>query len=171
MLQAREVLQLEDGERLMAVVRRHASSVVPGLLGGAFLIALPFFFLFPLVRLGFIGAVIISLSLGAGLYIALKTLLIWDANALLISDRRVVSVRQGGLWNRAVTELPLMGIGVTVERKGIADQIFRTGRLSLTGRGVAVPTSFEYVASPERIAGLLAKLRDGQNAGFRLKEL
>lgn len=171
MLQARDVMQLEDGERLRAVIRCHAAFVIPGLIGAALLIALPFFFLFPLIKLGFIGATLISVSLGGGLYLALKTLMLWDANALVVSDRRVVCVRQSGLWSRAVTEWPLLGLTVTVERQGIPDAVFRTGSLLFLGRGSEIPSAFGPIASPERVAELLARLRDAGNAGFKLKEI
>ncbi|HVM90342.1 MAG TPA: hypothetical protein VMU11_00385 [Verrucomicrobiae bacterium] len=172
MLSIRDVMQLQEGERVTAVVRRHASAVVPGFLLSGVLIALPFFFLFPLVHTGFIGAVIISLSLAAGLFFALKTLLMWDANALIATDRRVVIVRQKGPWDRHVTEWPLYGLTVTVEQHGMFDSLFRTGNLSLLGAGASTPAVMEHIAQPERLASLLQKLRPGQNAsGFKLKEL
>jgi hypothetical protein len=51
MLSVHDILQLQEGERVVAVIRRHASSVIPGLVAAGLCIALPFFFLFPLIRL------------------------------------------------------------------------------------------------------------------------
>ncbi len=164
-------MQLEEGERLRAVIRCHAASAIPGLAGAALLIALPFFFLFPLIKLGFIGAALISISLGGGLYLALKTLMLWDANALVVSDRRVVCVRQHGLWSRAVTEWPLLGLTVSVERRGLPDAVFRTGTLLFIGRASSASVDFGPIAFPERVADLLTGLRDAGNAGFKLKEI
>jgi hypothetical protein len=172
MLSIRDVLQLQEGEQVAAVVRRHASSVIPGCILAGLLIALPFFFLFPLVHTGFIGAVIISLSLAAGLFFALKTILMWDSNALIATDRRVVIVRQNGPWDRHVTEWPLYGLNVTIEQHGLFDSLFRTGSLSLLGAGATTPVAIDGIAQPERVAALLHKLRPGQSAsGFKLKEL
>jgi hypothetical protein len=171
MLSVRDLIQLQEGERVVAVVRRHASSVIPGFAMAGLLIAVPFFFLFPLVRLGFIGAVIISLSLAAGLFFALKTLLMWDTNALVSTDRRVVIVRQKGPWDRQVTEWPLYGLSITVERKGMFDSLFRTGTLSMLGSGASTPVFVSGVAKPDEIAAMLQKARDGRNPGFRIKEL
>lgn len=155
----------------MAVVRRHASSVIPGLVAAGVCIALPFFFLFPLIRLGFIGAVIISLFLAAGLFFALKTLLLWDANALVATDARVVVVRQKSPWDRQVTEWPLYGMSITVERHGMLDSMFRTGSISLLGAGASIPAVISGVAGPDQVAALLQKLRDGRNPNFKVKEL
>ena len=171
MLSVREILQLQEGERVVAVVRRHASSVIPGFLAAGLLIAIPFFFLFPLVRTGFVGAVVISLFLAAGLFFALKTLLLWDANALVATDRRVVIVRQKGPWDRQVTEWPLYGLSITVERHGMLDSMFRTGSLSMLGAGASIPVAISGVAKPDDLAAMLQKLRDGRNPGFRIKEL
>jgi hypothetical protein len=171
MLSVRDILQLQEGERVTAVVRRHASSVIPGFVAAGILIAIPFFFLFPLVRMGFIGAVIISAFLAAGLFFALKTLLLWDANALVATDRRVVIVRQKGPWDRQVTEWPLYGLSVTVEKHGMFDSMFRTGSLSLLGAGASTPVSMTGVAKPDQLAAMLQKMRDGRNPGFRIKEL
>lgn len=171
MFHSREVMQLEEGERLVAVVRRHAATLLPGLCLAALLIALPFFFLFPLLGLGFVGAVIISLCLAVGVYLALKTFLLWNATALVVSDRRIVCVRQSGIWRRAVTEWPLLGLTLTVERRGMRDALLRTGCLRLQGAGGASPVVFVGLGSPERVASIVMTLRDARNAGFRLKEI
>ena len=171
MLSVRDVLQLQEGERVVAVIRRHASSVLPGFGAAGLLIAIPFFFLFPLVRLGFIGAAVISLFLAGGIFFALKTLLLWDANALIATDRRVVIVRQKSPWDRQVTEWPLYGLSVTVEKQGLLDSLFRTGRLSMLGAGASVPAFISGVARPDQVAALLQKMRDGRNPGFKIKEL
>jgi hypothetical protein len=171
MLSIREIIQLQEGEQIQAIVRRHASTIVPGLILGGLLIALPFFFLFPLIHVGFFGAVIISLCLAGGLFYSIKTLLLWDANTMLITDRRVMIVHQNGPWDRRVIEWPIYGLSVSIEQPGWFDSMFHTGQISLLGFGSSVPTSMDRIANPERIAAILQKLRDGRNAGFKLKEL
>jgi Zn-dependent protease with chaperone function len=171
MLSVRDVLQLQEGENVVAVVRRHASSVVPGFVAAGMFIALPFFFLFPFVKLGFTGAAIISLFLAAGLYFALKTLLLWDANALVITDRRIVVVQQQSPWDRQVTVWPLFGMSITVERRGVLDAAFKTGGISLLGAGAFTPVVFSRVAKPDEVAAMLHKLRDNHSPSFKIREL
>jgi hypothetical protein len=111
------------------------------------------------------------LFLAGGLFFALKTLLLWDANALVATDARVVIVRQNSPWDRQVTEWPLYGMSITVERHGMLDSLFRTGSISLLGAGASVPAVISGVAGPDQVSALLQKLRDGRNPHFKIKEL
>lgn len=166
MLHLHEILALGEGERVMRVIRRSLWTALPGLVAAGLFIALPFFFLFPLIRLGFVGAVLICASLAGGMYLALKTVLLWDANVLVFTDRRFVTVKQEGLWNRRVIEAPLAGASVEPGRASIFG---RVGRLTLTAPGLATPVSVDGISSPDAVARSFVGLRDAEDAGFRVR--
>lgn len=171
MLHLREVLALQEGERISRVLRRSLWTAVPGLgLAGLF-IALPFFFLFPLTRMGFVGAVLICSGLALGGYLALKQVLLWDANVLVLTDRRFVAVFQDGLWSRRVIEAPLSGSHAAVAKRSLGARLFRMGDVVLSAEGLAAPLTLPSLPSPDTVVRALHGLRDAQNAGFKVRAL
>lgn len=168
MLHLQEILALQEGEQIVSVVRRSLMMAAPRLALAGILIALPFFFLFPLIRLGFIGTVMICIGLAAGAYLALKSILLWDANVVVLTDRRFIVVRQEGLWSRRVIEAPLTGCQVTVARQGMLG-LMRIGEIAFSGQGLSVPLVVSGLPSAEALARSIQGLRDAQTAGFKLK--
>lgn len=167
MLHLKEILALQEGERIVSVLRRSLIVAVPRLAVAGVLIALPFFFLFPLIRMGFVGTVLICLGLAAGAYLALKAILLWDANVVVLTDRRFIVVRQEGLWSRRVFEAPLAGCQVTVAREGFLG-LMRIGQITFTGPGLSVPVIVSGMPAAESVARSIQGLRDAQNAGFKV---
>lgn len=168
MLHIEEILALQEGERLVSVLRRSLLTVAPTLALAGLFLATPFFFLFPLLRLGFIGTVILCASLALGAYLALKGVLLWDANVLVLTDHRFIVVRQHGLWSRRVIEAPLNGSQATAKRSGLMGMM-RVGELTLTGQGLSVPVIVTGMPSVESVARNIQGLRDAQGAGFKVR--
>jgi len=168
MLHLEEILSLQEGERVVSILRRSLFMVSPTLLAAALLLMTPFFFLFPLLRMGFIGTVLLCASIAVGAYLGLKGVLLWDANVLVLTDRRFLVVRQHGLWSRRVIEAPLTGSQVTVKRSGWLGAL-RIGELTLTGQGLAVPMVVSGMPSAETVARNIRGLRDAHTAGFKVQ--
>lgn len=171
MLHLREILALQEGERVTRVLRRSVWTTVPGLSLAGLCIALPFFFLFPLTRMGFVGAVLICVGLALGIYLALKYVLLWDANVLVLTDRRFVVVRQGGLWNRHVIEAPLSGSQAAIPKRSLLGRLFRIGDVVISGEGLSGPVTVSSLPTPDAVVRMLHGLRDAQNAGFKVRSL
>lgn len=160
MFQLEDVLQLKDAEDVKLVVRRHPVTLAPGLLLAALLIVVPFFFLFRLFGFGIIGVVIFGLSILVGAAIAVKTILLWNADVFIITTLRVVDVDQRGLFARFVTEAPLATIqDVSWNRHGIVDTLWKIGSLKVQTVGTSADILVRRVAHPERIHELLNDLR------------
>jgi hypothetical protein len=168
MLHLEEILAMQEGERVVSVLRRSLFMVAPTLFLAALFLATPFFFLFPLLRMGFIGTVLLCVCIAVGAYLGLKGVLLWDANVLVLTDRRFLVVRQHGLWSRRVIEAPLAGSQVTVKRSGWSGT-FRIGELTLTGQGLTVPIIVSGMPSAETVARNIQGLRDAQSAGFKVR--
>ncbi|KAA0206486.1 hypothetical protein EDM68_02240 [Candidatus Uhrbacteria bacterium] len=171
MLHLREIIALQEGERIVRVLRRSLWTAVPGLALSALFIVLPFFFLFPLIRLGFVGAALICASLALGIYLALKHVLLWDTNVLVLTDRRFVVVCQGGLWSRQVFESSIVGAQAAPGQRSFLDLLLRKGELVLSGQGLAAPLTLTDMPAPEAVARTLHGLRDAHTAGFKVRSL
>ncbi len=171
MLHLREILALQEGERIIRVLRRSLWTAVPGLALAALFIALPFFFLFPLIRLGFVGAVVICASLALGIYFALKHVLLWDTNVLVLTDRRFVVVKQDGLWSRQVFESSVAGAQAAPGTRSFLDRLLRKGELVLSGQGLPAPLALPGIPAPDAVARTLHALRDAHTAGFKIRSL
>jgi hypothetical protein len=174
MFRIRDVIQFQPDEKTLFLERRHLRTMAGPLVLAGLLIAVPFFFLFPLVRAGGFGMAIFSLLLALGAVYALRVFLVWDSHVLILTNRRLVHVEQTGVWRRQVREMPLSTIEqMTIERRGPGDAMFRTGvlRLRANGHGTIV---FAGAIKPEALVEKIEKARPqhAQNpAGFQLKPL
>lgn len=90
MFRLEDVLQLKDTEDVKLVVRRHPVSLVPGLGSALLLIVIPFFFLFPLFAWGIPGVGAFMASVVIGIVVAIRTVLVWNADVLIITTLRLV---------------------------------------------------------------------------------
>lgn len=169
MLHLQEILAMQEGEHVVRVLRRSLWTTVPGLAISGFLIALPFFFLFPLTRMGFVGAVLLCAVLAYGIYLSLKCVLLWDSNVLVLTDRRFIVVRQGGLWSRQVIEAPLAGSQAAASKPSIFFSFLRMGNVTLSGHGLSGPVMMTGLSAPNSVARMILGLRDAQSAGFRVQ--
>ncbi|MFA5935735.1 MAG: hypothetical protein WC787_02705 [Patescibacteria group bacterium] len=159
MFHLEDVLQLKDEEDVKLIVRRHPITLLGGL-GIAFLcIVLPFFFIFPLFSWGVAGIALFGILLIAGIVTAMRTILLWDADVLVVTTLRLVDVDQKGIFSRFVKEAPLSSIqDVGWHRKGLIDTVFHVGTLdvTITGTSNLVVTR---VSHPSRINELINDLR------------
>lgn len=159
MFRIRDVVQLQPDEQTLALERRHLRTMAGPLLLAGLFIAVPFFFLFHLVRAGGFGIVIFCLLLAIGAVFALRVFLIWDSHVLILTNRRIIHVEQTGIWRRHVREMPLAALEqISIERRGPLDAFFRTGVLKLraNGHGQIV---FAGVARPEILVETIEKAR------------
>ncbi len=162
MFSVRDVVQLQPGEMIEMIERRSLSSVSRQLLLGAALIAIPFFFLFSLLRAGSAGAIVLCLLLAAGIAAALRAFIIWDSQVLIVTSRRIISVEQKGVWERKVHELSVPDVQeVKGERR----------TLRIEGSGSTATIMVSKLPGAKAIAAKVSELKAGQNAGFRLKTL
>lgn len=174
MFRIRDVIQLQPEEKTLLLERRHLRTMAGPLILAGLLIAVPFFFLFPLVRVGGFGMAIFSLLLAVGAAFALRVFITWDSHVLIVTNQRIVHVEQTGVWRRQVREMPLISLEqVSIERRGPWDALFRTGvlRLRANGHGTIV---FAGAHRPETLVALIEKARPVPSApvaGFQLKPL
>lgn len=166
MLRLTDVIQPKPDEHVQAVFRRHRGLLLPPLLFATLLIAVPFFLLFSLTRQGAGGIIAFALLLAAGIVIALRALYAWDANALILTSKRLIRVTQNGLWNRVVQEVSLTSIHELVcESKGILETLFRVGTLRVRAAGAVNEIMIPRTPAPERARAHIESLRQAVSEG------
>lgn len=160
MFHVADVLQLQEGERIETILRRHTIDLWPKLILSGALIVLPFFFLFSLTQLGVFGILLFCFAVGAGFYFAGRTLVLWDAQVLLVTNKRLIHVDQRGVWQRVVSETPLMEIrSVECRRKGLVDFICRTATIRVLSTAPASTIEFARAPKAKALMGKLSELR------------
>jgi hypothetical protein len=159
MFHLEDVLQLKDDEDVKLIVRRHPVTLFGGL-GISFLcIVLPFFFLFPLFGWGIAGISLFGVLIIGGILLAMRTILLWDSDVLVVTTLRLVDVDQKGLFSRFVKEAPLASVqDIAWSRKGLIDTVFHVGTLDVSVAGAANMT-VTRVAHPEQINEMVNDLR------------
>ncbi len=160
MFRVEDVLQLKDREEVRHVTRRHILTMFPGLFLGLVLIVLPFFLIFPLFSWGVLGVALFFIAVLLGISSAVRTLLLWDADILIVTTLRLVDVDQRGLFSRIVSEAPLDAVqDVSWSRRGVIQTIFRIGNLKVQTAGATANIEAHNIPHPEQVHELINDLR------------
>ena len=165
MFQSTDVLKLQEGERIEAIIRQHSFTLWPKLLLSGLLIALPFFFLFALLGIGPFGVILLVLTIASGIFFALKSIIKWDAKLLLFTNKRLIHVDQRGVWSRRVYEIPLYDIqSIECERDGWRDWICRTATVTIASSGSVPQIQFPSLPKHKKF---LERLNQMKESGVR----
>jgi membrane protein YdbS with pleckstrin-like domain len=160
MFRIEDVLQPKDGEKVRALVRRHVATLIPSLFLSLVLIVVPFFLLFPLFSWGIPGVILFFFSVVAGIVIAIRSLLLWDADVLIVTTMRLIDVDQQGLLTRTVSEAALGAVqDVSWKRAGLADTMFKMGCVKIQTASTTTTIEAKGVPKPESIFELINELR------------
>jgi membrane protein YdbS with pleckstrin-like domain len=162
MFRITDVIQLQPEERVCGVYRRHSITLWPRLILAGMLIVLPFFYLFPLTGAGPLGLFVFILFVAAGLVVALRAFFMWDADILLLTNRRVVDVDQKGVWSRTVSEVPLVRVEeVRWDRRGLVDSVCRLGTVRIRASGSSQEICARRLFRPQSVHAAITTLREG----------
>ncbi|MFA5185726.1 MAG: PH domain-containing protein [Patescibacteria group bacterium] len=165
MFHIEDVLQLKDREDVRHITRRHILTMLPGLVLALILIVIPFFLMFPMFSWGIFGVILFFIAVLLGIGVAIRTLLLWDADILIVTTLRLVDVDQRGILTRIVSEAPLDAIqDVSWSRKGILQTIFRLGDLKVQTAGATANIEAKSIPHPEAVHELINDMRHTQPA-------
>lgn len=161
MFRLSHVLQVKEGEYPALIVRRHPVTMASSLVLAALCIVTPFFFLFSLAAWGSWGIILFACCLALGIYLALRTFLLWDGDVFVVTSTRLVEVQQRGLWHRVVREASLREVQeLGHERAGFRDWMMRTGTLRVWVSGHGQPWHISRLTHPESIVNRIQELRE-----------
>lgn len=160
MFHLEDVLQLKDEEDVKLFVRRHPFTMLGHLGLSLLFIVIPFFFLFPLFGYGTPGIIVFLISVMIGIGLAMRTLIMWDADVFLLTTRRVINVDQRGVWSRFVTEAALSEIqDVRWERKGLLHTMSDYGSVAIQASGLGEVMLVRDIPHPQQVHELMNDIR------------
>lgn len=171
MFHLEDVLQLKDGEQVKSVMRRHVVTLAPPLFLSLVLIVTPFFLLFPLFGWGIPGVALFFTAVVLGIVIAIRALVLWDADVIIVTNLRLIDVDQRGLLTRTVSEAALSAIqDVSWKRRGLFETMFRIGSVVVQTAGSATTIEARKIPRPEQTYELINELRHASAPGSKAPE-
>lgn len=160
MFEKRLLQNVKEGEEALAVIRRTPLVVLfPALISAIFIIA-PFFFLYPLLRLGAGGSLIFVISLVFGLILGFRSLWVHQLNAFILTKDRIIDVDQRGIFHKVVSEATFDKVqDVSYIVKGIFATLFQFGSVVVQTAGASANLELTGVRHPRRVQELIVKLQ------------
>ncbi len=152
--------QLQSGEDLVQVIRRHPITMFPAIGGGGFIILLDFFFIAWWFKhhqwgaLGFFALAILGVSfIVRGVYI-------WSHNVLAVTTKRVIDIDQQGFFERHVAETTYDKIqDVRYTIRGFWPTILRFGTVLVQTAGTTTNLEMDAVRRPVDVQRLITDLQ------------
>ena len=159
MIRLEEVIQLKDGEEVRALSRRHAITLLPALSAALVLIVAPFFFLFPLFTSGPAGIVLFGVLVIVGVIVAVRSVVMWDGDLLIVTNYRIVDVDQQGVFARAVNEITYINMQDPAwSKKSPLDFMLNIGCVSARSNSGSLTIEAAHIARPKEMHQLIGEL-------------
>jgi uncharacterized membrane protein YdbT with pleckstrin-like domain len=143
-------IKLKDGEKILRVVRGFWLVHLPRSLFAFLLLAVPFFFMYPLFSAGTPGVVAFVVCVTVGTTYGLRLLYGWFWNAFIITNHRVIDIDQRGFFSRTVSEASydkIQDVSFTVH--GVWGTMFGFGKLDLQTAGSSANLELPDVKDPK----------------------
>jgi uncharacterized membrane protein YdbT with pleckstrin-like domain len=151
---------LKDDEELIVIVRKYPLVFIVPICTSALFIIAPFFFLYPLFHWGSWGVVVFFVVLGFGLFLAVRTFIIYSFNVFIITNQRIIDFDQAGLFDRTVSETTYEKIqDVSFRIKGISQTIWHYGSIVIQTAGNQANIELFGVRQPEKIQQLITEVQ------------
>lgn len=124
-----------------------------------FLLAMPFFLMFPLFSYGWWGMVFFIYCVLVGLLVLLKIFVMWNFNTLLITNKRVIKTKQRGFFDRTISEMLISRINDVSHRlHGFWAMVFHFGTLHIVAGNGQTVLDFPHMKNPETAQRILNAL-------------
>ncbi len=145
---------------MVQIVRRYYLTYSFHIILAFIIILLPFFFLYPLFRMGGWGIFFFFLMLLVGVFYALRQSIIYFMNGLVITRDRIIDFDQKGLFNRVVSESSYGKIqDISFKIKGIWQTVFNYGDIEIQTAASQANLEIKDVAEPQKIQDLIVKIQ------------
>lgn len=151
---------LKSGEEPIALWRKHAATLIIPLGKGVVLILIAILLMDYLLATKWL-----SLFFAGLLLLAIATFVYewftWYFHAVLLTNQRIISINQKGLFSREVREVPLGNIqDVTFKIDGFGATIFRYGDISIFADNAKKPLVLYAVPRPGQTREVIAEIRE-----------
>ncbi len=158
--------QLKPDEEILMEVHQDWVPYIPRLVVFAIWFVIPWFFLFPLFRRGWIGVAAFFVVVLLALFFWLRSWYAWQKTMFVVTNRRMVDIDQHGYFSRTVSEMFFSNIDdVSYRKKGVLQMIFGYGTVRLETSGSAADIEVSRVRQPSRLHDLINDLRGAEIEG------
>ncbi|MFA7662576.1 MAG: hypothetical protein WCX88_01530 [Patescibacteria group bacterium] len=124
---------LKDDEEIIQEVRQHLIVFGWPMIISLMLFLVPFFLLYPLFGLGEWGVAIFGLMLILGIFLAIKTFVIWYGNSTVLTNKRIIFFSKRGLLDKKILNVELEVIDdVILHTQGFLATVLKYDNLKLT---------------------------------------
>ena len=143
---------LDEGEAIVEVVRRHPITIFRSAAAVVIIVLLDFFFLTWLFAQGLWGVILFFFLLFLAFVLGLKAWVIWSKNIFIITNQRIIDIDQHGFFNKTVSECnyeKIQDISFTV--KGVFATLFHFGSLQIQTAANIANLELNYIKNPARV--------------------
>jgi uncharacterized membrane protein YdbT with pleckstrin-like domain len=153
-------LDLNPEEEVVAIVRRHLLGYTNRLLLSLIWVLIPFFFFFPLLKIGGVGVVVFVALAVSGMIYALRTWAMWWQTMWIVTDERVIDVDHTGFFGRQIVSVPLQEIRkIGVLKRSSWQILFHLGTVKIKAQENAdFDLVLESVHHPKQLVELVQHL-------------
>lgn len=170
MLQDQLSKNLKEGERLLRLIRRDVLAQLGPALLAALIVLLDFFLIAFFFAHRPWGVLLFFILLLVGVVLAIRVVLEWQLNALLVTDERIICVRQRGLFSRSVSEAVHANVtDVRFAVKGVLPTMLGLGSLEVQTAGEGENLRLDGVRRPAELQAMITTaLRTSRHGGVPL---
>jgi hypothetical protein len=155
----RFLCQLDENERVVRILRLHASELWLSVLPWGMALCGVSFFLFFLLRGGALGIALAVALVLASVYGILHGFARWDGTAFALTNKRLIVLRRHQLWSRSVEEILLAEIRhVEARKRGTWRRLFKLSHLVVKG-GQNQSFAMRSVSNADRFVEALKEAR------------
>ncbi|MBU0707154.1 PH domain-containing protein [Patescibacteria group bacterium] len=160
MLDSYFIKHLKEGEEAVRVVRRHYMTYAFQIFVSVIIVLIPFFFMWPLFRLGAWGVFGFVLIILVGIFYFWRQTIIYYMNGLVITKNRIIDFDQRGLFERVVSETTYDKIqDVSFSIKGFLPTILNFGDLGIQTAGTQANLEIKSIDNPKEIQDVIVNIQ------------
>ncbi len=151
--------RLQTDEEIIAFVRPFGIVYFWWFLLALLLILGAFYYLFLLLSSGILGVIVFISVFLLGVFVLIKTLVIWRFTAVVITNKRIIDFDQEGIFSRTISEAPFSNIqDISLEQKGFWSVVLKFGTIKVQTAGTQNVLELQYVRYPRKLHDLLVEL-------------
>lgn len=154
------ILHLKQEEEILGIIRQSPFAYAGRGAFAVLWILVPFFFFFPLMRLGPFGFVIFIALAASGFLYAAREWTMWNHTMLIVTDQRVIDVEHQGFFEREIMDVELKLISKAgVLKRGRLKKLLRVGTVKVKlKKAQAFDIELDAVRNPEQARDLINDL-------------
>ncbi|EKD47137.1 MAG: hypothetical protein ACD_66C00206G0002 [uncultured bacterium] len=158
-------IELHTDEHVLAVVRSSFLREFGRFVFATLLLLVPFFFFFPLMKLGAFGLLLFVIVEGFAILYFGRLWISWYYTLLIITEERVIDTDQQGLFKREIIEIDIDDVSDSIiEKQRLLSRILGIAGLRIkTDKLHEFDIYFPAIRQANRVQELLREVQSSQN--------